>query len=470
LKRLLIVSCVLVIAALAYVRFFGVPAPVAQYAPSAADWARRYLVAIPETQPRQQGRQRSGADGPIPVVAAQARMADLPVTQEAIGTVQALNTVTVRAQVDGRLIELAFKDGQEVKKGDVLARIDPATYQAQYDQTAAKKAQDEAQLANAKTDLQRYEKLAQGEYGSRQQADTQRATVAQLEAQIRSDQAQIDNAKAILDYTTIRAPIDGRTGIRLIDQGNIVHASDSTGIVIVTQVQPISVVFNIPQQQLRAVNAAMARHNLSVEALESDNKMVIDNGTVEVIDNQIDPLTGTMRLKATFPNAELQLWPGQFVNVRLFVDTLTQVVVVPTAAVQRGPNGPFVYVLGDDNTVHMTSVAVGQQDEVNTVVTSGLDAATRVITTGFVRLTDGAAVVAGTAPAGSETTPAGTPQDRPAGQRRRSRSSGGDAATGTEPANNEQKTPPPTRDRSRGRRSQGPEANAAPAPSTSGPP
>jgi membrane fusion protein, multidrug efflux system len=469
LKRLLIISCFLVVAALVYMRFFGVPAPVAHYAPWAADWASRYVAAAKETQPRQQGRQRGGSEGPIPVVAMQARITDLSVTQDAIGTVQALNTVTVRAQIDGRLIELAFKDGQEVKKGDVLARIDPATYQAQYDQAAAKKAQDEAQLANAKTDLQRYEKLAQGEYGSRQQADTQRAMVAQLEAQLRSDQAQIDNAKAILDYTTIRTPLDGRTGIRLIDQGNIVHASDSTGIVIVTQVQPISVVFNIAQQQLRAVNAAMMRHTLRVDALEADNQTVIDKGTVEVIDNQIDPLTGTMRLKATFPNADLQMWPGQFVNVRLFVDTLTQVVVIPTAAVQRGPNGPFVYILRDDDTVQMTNVGVGQQDEVNTVVASGLDATARVVTTGFVRLTDGATVVAGTAPAASDSTiPSAHSQDRPAGQRRRSASPPGGAANTPATSDNEQKAPG-TRDRTRSRRSQGPEANAA-APSTSAPP
>jgi membrane fusion protein, multidrug efflux system len=469
LRKLLGLACVLIIGLLVYARFFGVPAPVTQYAPWAADWAQRYVVSGPDTQPKPQGRQRGMADGPIPVITAQARVADLPVIQEAIGTVQALNTVTVRAQVDGRLIELAFKDGQEVKKNDVLARIDPATYQAQYDQAAAKKAQDEAQLANAKTDLQRYDKLAQGEYGSRQQADTQRATVAQLEAQLRSDQAQIDSAKAILDYTTIRAPIDGRTGIRLIDQGNIVHANDATGIVIVTQVQPISVLFSIPQQQLRAVNAAMARHSLSVEALDSDNKTILDKGTVEVIDNQIDQSTGTMRLKATFPNADLQLWPGQFVNVRLFVDMLKQVVVVPTAAVQRGPNGSFVYVVKDDNIVQMTAVGVGQQDEQNSVIVRGLDATAQVVTTGFVRLTDGATVVAGTAPtttdhSTSDVVPA---PDRPAGSRRRSAIPATDGAAA---ADDEQKTPqPPVRDRTRGKRSHGPEANAA-APSTAGPP
>jgi multidrug efflux system membrane fusion protein len=393
---------------------FGVPPIVETYLPGIAK-----LLA--NARPQRPGPRQRSPEGPIPVLIVAAKLADLPVTQDAIGTVQALNTVTVRPQIDGILSELSFKDGQDVKKGDVIARLDPATYKAQYDQTLAKKAQDDAQLANARVDLQRYEKLAQSEYGSRQQADTQKATVAQLEAQLRVDQAQIDNAKAYLDYTTIRAPIDGRTGIRLVDQGNIIHAADPGGIVVLTQVKPISVLFNMPQQQLTAIHRAMAQNDLSVDALDSDNKTRLDRGIVEVLDNQIDQATGTIRIKARFPNEDLQLWPGQFVNVRLFIDVMKQVVVVPTAAVQRGPNGPYVYVVDADNIAHLTSVTIARQDETNSVIGKGIDAGANVVTTGFVRLTDGSAVSAG----GPDATVPPTVQsshekrpDRPRGGRR----------------------------------------------------
>jgi multidrug efflux system membrane fusion protein len=232
-----------------------------------------------------------------------------------------------------------------------VARIDPTTYQAQLDQAVAKKAQDAAQLANARLDLDRYERLAASNAINRQQADTQRALAAQYAALVQADQAAIENAQAMLGYTTIVAPIDGRTGIRMVDEGNIVRASDSTGIVVITQVKPISVLFNLPQQELAQVNTAFAKGPLSVEAQRSDNDAVIDRGTLRVVDNQVDQSTGTVRLKAEFPNAELQLWPGQFVNVRLLIDTLRQVTVIPTGAVQRGPNGTFVYVVQPDSAV-----------------------------------------------------------------------------------------------------------------------
>jgi multidrug efflux system membrane fusion protein len=348
-----------------------------------------------------------GGDGPVPVVVAAARYADVDVTVDAVGTVQALNTVTVRTQVDGKLIELDFKDGQDVKKGDVLARIDPATYQAQYDQMIAKKAQDEATLANARNDLIRYQKLAATEAGSKQQADTQRALVAQLEAQVAGDQAQIDNAKATLAYTTITAPIDGRTGIRLVDQGNILHASDQNGIVVITQVKPISVIFNLPQQQLRPVNTAMGKGSVRVQALEADNSTVIDTGTIQVIDNQVDQTTGTIKLKSIYPNADLQLWPGQFVNVRSFIDTLKHVVVVPTGAVQRGPNGAYVYVLAGKKAA-LRNVEIQRQNENDAVVKSGLTPPEEVVTSGFSRLTDGAEVrVAPAEAAPGEAAPSG---------------------------------------------------------------
>lgn len=340
-----------------------------------------------EREPGRQGRGSRGEEGPVPVLATQARLADVPVRLEAVGTVLPLNTVTIRPQVDGRLVELAFKEGQDVRKGDVLARIDPTVHQAQLDQALAKKAQNEAQLANARLDLERQTRLQQAQSGSRQQYDTQRARVAELEAQARADQATIDNARAFLDYTTIRSPIDGRTGLRMVDQGNIVRQSDP--LVVLTQLRPITVTFNLPQQHLRPVTAAMGKRTLGVEALESDNRTVLDRGSLEVVDNQVDPGTGTVRLKALFQNAELQLWPGQFVNVRLYVDTLRQVVVVPSGAVQRGPGGAYVYVVGEDGRALMRPITVASQDEAQAVVASGLAPPQQVVTSGFSRLTDG---------------------------------------------------------------------------------
>jgi multidrug efflux system membrane fusion protein len=363
-----------------------------------------YVFGGSPTPTRTSGR--FGADsGPVPVLAATAVNADVPVYLDAVGTTKALNTVTVRSQVDGKLIEVAYDEGQDVKKGDILARIDPTTFQAQLDQALAKKAQDVALVANAKLDLDRYEKLALSNSINRQQADTQKSLVAQLEAQVQNDQAAIDNARAILAYTTIRAPLDGRTGIRQVDEGNIVHASDSTGVVVITQLKPISVFFNLPQQEIDRVNAAFAKGPLSVDAQRSDNDAVIDSGTLKVVDNQVDASTGTVKLKAEFPNANLQLWPGQFVNVRLLIDTLKQVVVIPTGAVQRGPNGAFIYVVKDDNTVAMRAITVAKQDEAQTVASTGVTPPERVVTTGFVRLTDGAKVAIsggdGTPPAAS---------------------------------------------------------------------
>ncbi len=353
----------------------------------------------PSAQQQQQvqrggGARRGVAPGgsePVPVLAVAAALADVPIYLEGVGTAKALNTVTVRPQIDGKLIAVLFQEGQDVEKGYVLAKIDPTTYQAQYDQAVAKKAQDEAQLANAKLDLERYTRLAAANAINKQQADTQKALVDQLGAQIRSDQAAIDNAKAVLGYTDIVAPISGRTGIRQVDEGNIVHAADTTGLVVITQIKPISVFFSLPQQNLPRLNRGQAEGPLPVQAL-GDDKDVADNGKLVVIDNQVDQTTGTVRLRAEFPNAQVQLWPGQFVNVRLLIDTLRQVVVVPTAAVQRGPNGTFVYVLKDDSTASMRPVEVTQQDEERAVIGSGLQAQERVITTSFARLSDGAKV------------------------------------------------------------------------------
>jgi multidrug efflux system membrane fusion protein len=336
------------------------------------------------------------------VLAATPRVQDVPVYLDGVGSVRALNNVLVRSQVDGKLITVNFTEGQDVKKGDVLGEIDPVIYQAQYDQALAKKAQDEAQLANQRLDLARYQQLAASNAGSRQQADTQRAVVAQQEALVKADQAAIDNAQAMLSYTKIIAPLSGRAGLRQVDQGNIIHASDVTGLVIITQLQPIAVQFSLPQQQIVRVNAASAKGALTVDVFGNDGTTVIDSGTLKGIDNQVDPTTGTLKLKAEFPNANFQLWPGQFVNVRLKVDTLSNAIVVPTSAVQRGPAGTFSYVIGDGDIVSAKPVVVTQQNETDAVIASGLSPSDRVVTTGFANLSDGAKVIVGK----DEQTPA----------------------------------------------------------------
>jgi len=354
-----------------------------------------FVTVMPavEKQAGRRGR-RAHSGGTVPVIAVPARIADVPVYLTGVGTAKPRNTVTVRPQVDGRILNLSFKEGQDVKRGDVLAKIDPATYQAQLDQATAKKAFDEVQLANAQHDLDRYAKLG-GNVIAQKTIDTQRALVGQLTAQIKQDDAAIANATAILAYTTIVSPIDGRTGIRLVDEGNLVRTSDA-GIVVINEIRPINVLFNLPQQQLGEVNKAKAAGTVTVEALDADGKSPLDRGTLQVVDNQVDQATGTVRMKAEFPNARLQLWPGQFVNVRLLIRTVQQVVVIPTQAVQRGPTGAFTYVVQSDR-VALRPVTLTLQDETQAVVASGLEAGEQVVTTGFARLKDGSPVAA-TAP------------------------------------------------------------------------
>ena len=369
-----------------------------------------YVFGAPVPQHKQ--FRKFAAEGPVPVLVAEAARANVPVYIDAVGTTRPLNTVTVRPQVDGKLISVNFKEGQDVKQGDLLARIDPTIYKAQLDQAVAKKAQDEALLANAKNDLARYEKLAATNAINKQQADTQRALVAQNTAQLQVDQGVIENAQATLGYTTITAPLSGRTGIRMVDEGNIVRASDAaSAIVAITQLKPISVIFNLPQQELDRVNAAFAKERLAVDALRPADNSVIEHGTLTVIDNQVDPSTGTVRLKAEFANGDLALWPGQFVNVRLLIETLQNVVVIPTGAVQRGPEGTFVYIVKQDSTAAMRPIVVQQQDETRTVVKSGVAPPERVVSTGFTRLTDGATVIVGPGARG------GAPPARPPGAR-----------------------------------------------------
>jgi multidrug efflux system membrane fusion protein len=346
-------------------------------------------------QQQRQATNRARPDLAVPVLAAMPRIQDVPVYLDGVGAVRALNTVTVRSQVDGKLSAVNFSEGQDVKQGDVLAEIDPVIFKAQFDQALAKKAQDEALLANQRLDLARYQQLAATNAGSKQQYDTQRAVVAQQEAVVNADQAAIDNAQAMLGYTKIIAPLSGRAGLRQVDQGNIIHAADLTGLVIITQLQPIAVQFSLPQQQIVRVNAAANKGELTVDVFGNDGVTVIDNGALKSIDNQVDQTTGTLKLKAEFPNAHFQLWPGQFVNVRLKVETLKTAVVVPTSAVQRGPAGTFSYVIGEGNVVTAKPVMVTQQNETDAVIANGLSASDRVVTTGFANLSDGAKVVIG---------------------------------------------------------------------------
>jgi len=338
---------------------------------------------------------------PIPVATAQAKVADVPLTIDGIGTVQALNTVNIKPMVDGPLTEIHFREGQDVHQGEVLARIDQRTYQAAYDQAVAKKAQDEATLSNAQRDLARYDKLAKTQYTTAQQFDTQRATVAQTEALVRQDQAQIDTARTNLSYTTIVAPVDGRVGIRQVDIGNLVHGSDATPLTVLTTLRPISVVFTLPQQTLpdvvTAIEAARGEGGAVVEALPQDGgdpgdtgapPKVLDRGRVSVLDNQVDQNTGTIKLKALFANPALRLWPGAFVNIRLFLRVDRGVVTVPTGAIQRGPQGAFVFTL-DNDLARRHPVVVARQDEQVAVVSGGLQTGQVVVTDGASRLTEG---------------------------------------------------------------------------------
>lgn len=347
------------------------------------------------------GKRDTAAGQPIPVLTAVAATRDVPIYLDGLGTVQAFYTVTMKAMVDGPLISVNFREGQDVHKGDVLAQIDPRTYQAALDNAVAKKAQDQAQLANARLDLARYQKLVANNYTSAQQADTARAQVAQFEALVQQDQAQIDTARTQLSYTTITAPIDGRTGMRQVDPGNIVHAIDATGMVVITQLEPIAVLFTLPQQALPAVAEAMAQgggplREPPVLALAQDATggapKLLDTGTLTVLDNQVDSTTGTIKLKAVFPNARHRLWPGGFVSVRLRTGTAKDAVVVPPSAIQRGPRGPYVFVIGDDMTAKRQPVTVGYEDEAASIVASGLHGGETVVVDGASRLSDGGKV------------------------------------------------------------------------------
>jgi multidrug efflux system membrane fusion protein len=332
------------------------------------------------------------APQPINVETAGVVQADMPVYLQGLGTVQAFYTVTVTARVDGELEKVGFVEGQTVHKGDLLALIDPRPTRAAFEQAVATKAKDAAQLANAKRDFERYTLLQPQDLASKQTVDTQRALVDQLTAQLQVDQAQIDSTRTQLDYTRITSPIDGRTGIRLVDPGNIVRAADTTGIVVVTQVQPIAVIFTLPEEALGAVTAALAAGPVKVTSAARSGGTALDEGTLQLIDNQITSATGTLKLKAIFSNLHNTLWPGQFVDARVLIRTDRNATTIPTAAVQMGPNGPFTYVVKSDSTVEVRPLKIGEESAGTTIVTGGLALDEQVVTTNQYRLQAGTLV------------------------------------------------------------------------------
>jgi multidrug efflux system membrane fusion protein len=352
---------------------------------------------------------------PIPVTVARVQNADFPVYLNGLGTVQPFRTVTVRSRVDGQIIEVAFRQGRMVKEGDVLVKIDPRPYQAALDEALAKKAQDEANLKDAKLNLDRLTSLAGKSVASEQQLNTQQATVDRMSAQVDGDQAEVENARTQLGFTTITAPLTGRTGFRLVDPGNIVHASDQNGIVTIVQLQPISVVFTAPEEEVPRINKALEEGAIPVEALSSDGMRTLAEGQLALVNNEVDQASGTIRMKATFANKDNTLWPGLSVATRVLVDTRKQVVVVPDNAVQRGPDGLYVFVVSDDNKVGVQAVTVSQTGQGKSVVEHGLMLGQRIVVAGQYRLQLGSRVQPSEVSASSEpaTTAAVVPTKAP---------------------------------------------------------
>ena len=334
--------------------------------------------------------QKAAPRNPVRVTVAPVEKTDFPVYLTSLGTVQAFNTVVVRSRVDGQIDKIAFTEGQLVNQGDLLAEIDPRPYQAALDQAKAKKEQDEANLANTNLDLQRFLKL--GEFATRQQIDTQRSNISQLTAQIAADAAAISNAATQLDYTAIKAPISGVVGLRQVDVGNIINAATQTGIVTITQIEPIAVIFTAPEEQLPYISEGRAAQPLKTIAITTDGKKPLAEGTLAVVNNQVDSTSGTVRLKAVFANKDHALWPGQSVSTRLLVKTLKDATVVPDDAIQHGTEGLYVYTVNGDNKAELRKVKVSQSIDGRSVIEQGVSPGQQVITSGQFKVQPGTLV------------------------------------------------------------------------------
>jgi len=329
---------------------------------------------------------------PVPVVAGTVHQGEVPIYLRGVGTVIAYNNVIVRSQITGQIVKIAFNQGQAVHQGDLLAEIDPRPYQAQLDQAVANRDRDQAQLVNAQANVDRYTSLQQKGYASTQLVETQNAQLAQLQAMVKSDEGVIEQAQTNLSYTKLTAPIDGVSGIRQVDIGNIIHPTDPNGLVDVTQIQPISLIFSLPQTDFVEIQQEMARGPLAVLAYSQDDKTKLDEGKLDLIDNQIVQTTGTIRLRASFPNAKRMLWPGELIDARLLLETRHDGLTIPASAVQQGPNGSFVWVIGPDETVQTRPVTISQISEGQALVDSGLQANEKIVAEGQYRLVAGTRV------------------------------------------------------------------------------
>jgi multidrug efflux system membrane fusion protein len=323
---------------------------------------------------------------PVPVLAATVTAHDVPIYLRGVGTVTAYNNVVVRSRITGQITKITFRQGQTVRKGDLLAQIDPRAFQAQLDQASANRDRDQAQVVNAQANLNRDTQLLAKGFAAQQIVDSETAQVNQLQAAVKSDEAAIESARVNLAYTRLTAPIDGVTGIRQIDEGNIVHPTDATGLVTLTQIQPISLLFTLPETTLSATQQEMAKGSVKVIAYSQDDKTKLDEGELLLVDNQVIQTTGTIRLRATLPNAKRLLWPGELVNVRLLLRTQHDGLTVPTGAVQQGPTGAYVYVIADDQSVQMRPVIVGQISAGDALIESGLKPNETVVVDGQSRL------------------------------------------------------------------------------------
>ena len=390
-------------------------------------WA---VLSAPANAPAAKGR--GGFDPnarPLPVVAAPARKGNIDVRIDALGTVTPRNMVVVHSRVDGQLLGVGFREGQVVKKGEMLAQIDPRPFEVQLTQALGQMARDQAQLKNAQVDLERYRTLLTQDSISKQQVDTQEALVRQYQGAVQSDQGAIDNAKLQITYARIVAPISGRVGLRQVDPGNMVHASDSNGLVTITQVQPITVIYPVPEDNVpRIVKRVQSGQEVAVEAFDRSGKNKLATGRLLTFDNQIDTATGTVKLKAEFPNQDAALFPNQFVNVRMAVETRQDVTLVPSAAIQRGAPGTFVFLVKQDQSVGMTPVKLGATEGENTEVQSGVDPGNLVVVDGADKLRDGSKVELvdpNARRAGQATPPKGPPGADKAGDQSRRRKGGG---------------------------------------------